>query len=500
MSDREQEDPNNEARAAPPLAEQPQAPTPRRIVLPVRFQDPIASTIDNRPVLYEPRATYQEPPLSLHDPTSRERRQHLPPARYQSYYEDVDEQVPSFLGEIERERASPAPFIIRESYRREDSDQDRIVIDENPEHMPRRVRIGSDDSEVRQNRLRRDRQSSSENRRPRDRVVIPPDGPEDYQPRRRSPSRQRSRRSYYDDEDDFHVPTQRNRPSPTRYKPSDHYSIHRPYERDTTDYRAASLGSGRSRKRVSGPLPPSDPVIISNRTYSDSNDDEVLTSAYRVRRRRRSPIVPQSELITMDNRIYNDYEDVVVAGPPRERIRSRSRPVRFSPTPVDSVVTKNRVYYDHEDDKSLALSPGAHSWNHSRPSGPPPTPRLIDYTSTYALNDQDDEHSVLLHHRSPEADLDSLAEAYPFSLSRQSKMPNRSESISGSVSDASEKGEPQMEAPLQRPSNSGRSYSISRSQYTGDGLIGGRHAVELTVMPATDLTPRRDMNSIFRWM
>jgi hypothetical protein len=187
--------------------------------------------------------------------------------------------------------------------------------------------------------------------------------------------------------------------------------------------------------------------------------------------------------------------------PPRSRSRSHlSHPFRRHRSPVspEPVIISNRVYNDYEDTPTL-------SHHRSRPlaSRPSPAPVIINNTRTY--DDYEDENYLSLSRprrrsRSPEIDFDVVTQAYSFSLSRHTKSSTGPRSIAGSISDISEKSEPQEEEPLKRPSSSGRTQNILRSQYVGDGLIGGRHAVQLTVTPESAPSKRRAVSSIFRWV
>jgi hypothetical protein len=167
----------------------------------------------------------------------------------------------------------------------------------------------------------------------------------------------------------------------------------------------------------------------------------------------------------------------------------------ISPTPpAEPIIINNRVYNDYEDSPTLS-----HHRSRSRPSGITPAPAILN---THAYSSDEDENYLALsrRHRSPEVDLDAIAQAYSFSLSRHTKNSNGTRSISSSVSEISEKSEPQEEEPIKKPSNSGRTHNILRSQYVGDGLIGGRHVVQLTVTPESDPSTRKRVSPIFRWV
>jgi hypothetical protein len=484
--------------------------------------------------------------------------------RYQSYYEDVDEAVEgrpssSFLGESERERESPAPIDGNErgedggdfgrgtrGGRRSDDyagmrNQGRGWSgDEDPSIRRNRV-VDSFDDNNREARLRRSRQSSYEARRPRDRTYVSTSyDTSDYQARRRSrslepprtrrrswyddedeidirvPPRRRSRErelrrtgSYYDDEGDIDIrvpPRRRSRERERRVTadsdyyeddeldirvrrgglhqsqsaPEHHYrQAPRPYyQSQSNTYLVPAISSSRSRTRA--PAPPSAPIIINNRIYNDYDDEDYLV---------RTP--PTSRSFSRPHRRY-----ISPPSPPhRYRSPSPSRRHRSPIPPAEPIIINNRVYSDYEDVPTLS-----HHRSRSRRSGLTTAPVIFN-DRTYS-NDDDDENYLALsrRHRSPEDDVDSITQAYSFSLSRHTKNSNGAGSISGSISDISEKSEPQEEEPPKKSSSSGRTHNILRSQYVGDGLIGGRHVVQLTVTPESDPSVRKRVSPIFRWV
>jgi hypothetical protein len=582
------ENPDNagEARPGPAEeAEQPIAPAPRRAPsLPVRFEDPVVQQFDRvpetRPVFYESPRQIAQPfderrPVLYQDPRRVVHERELPPrgaGRYQSHYEDVDEVVEgrpssSFLGERERERESPAP--IDENERGEDgedlgrgmrsgrrSDDDAGMRhrvrgwsgDEDPIILRNRV-VESFDDDDRDARLRRSRQSSYEARRPRDRPYASASyDTSDYQPRRRS--RSRERRGSYCDEDDIDIrvpPGRRSRERERRvttgsdYYDDDELDIRIRRERDPTFPVRHPEPRRRSRERERrvttdsdyydddeldirvrrGGLHQSQPAPEHHyrpapRPYYQSLSNSYLDPAISSSRSRARPAPPPSAPIIVNNRIYNDYDDddYLVRTPPRPRSLSRphrryisppSPPHRYrSPSPsrrhrspippAEPIIINNRVYNDYEDVPVLS-----HHRSRSRRSGPTAAPVILN---DRAYSDDEDENYLALsrRHRSPEVDLDAITQAYSFSLSRHTKNFNGARSISGSISDVSEKSEPQEEAPLKKPSSSGRTHNILRSQYIGDGLIGGRHVVQLTVTPESDPSTRKRVSPIFRWV
>jgi hypothetical protein len=591
------ENPENagEARPGPAEeAEQPIAPAPRRAPsLPVRFEDPVVQQSDKvpeiRPVLYQsPRPVaqpfderrpvlYQDPRRVVYDSERGvyERERILPPrgtGRYQPYYEDVDEVAEgrlssSFLGESERERESPAPIDgnergedggdfgrgMRSGKRSEDNAGMRNQVrgwsgDEDPIILRNRV-VESFDDDDREARLRRSRQSSYEARRPRDRPYVSTSyDTSDYQPRRRSKSRER-RGSYYDeDEIDIRVPPRRRSRERERrvttgsdYYDDDELDIRIRRGRDPTFPVRYPEPRRRSRERERRVTTDSDyhdddePDIRvrggairqsqsasehhyrpAPRPYYQSQSNSYLAPAISSSRSRARPAPPPSAPIIINNRIYNDYDDddYLVRTPPRPRSLSRphrryisppSPPHRYrspspsrrhrSPTPpAEPIIINNRVYNDYEDAPTLS-----HHQSRSRPSGFTPAAVTLN---THAYSSDEDENYLALsrRHRSPEVDLDAITQAYLFSLSRHTKNSNGTRSISGSISEISEKSEPQEEEPLKKPSNSGRTHNILRSQYVGDGLIGGRHVVQLTVAPESNPSTRKRVSPIFRWV
>jgi hypothetical protein len=529
---------------------------------PVLYQSPrlVAQPFDERrPVLYQdPRRDRVVYDSERH---LYERERILPPrgaGRYQSYYEDVEEVVEgrpssSFLGESERERESPAPIDGKErgedggdfgrgtrGGRRSDDDagmRNRVrgwSGDEDPIILRNRV-LDSFDDDDREARLRRSRQSSYEARRPRDRPYVSTSyDTSDYQPRRRSRSPER-RRSWYDDEDevDIRVPPRRRSRERERRRTSSYYDdegdidIRVPprrrsrererrvtadsnyYDDDELDIRVRRGGLHQSQSAPEHHYRPAP------RPYYQSQSNTYLVPAISSSRSRARAPPPAGAPIIINNRIYNDYEDedYLVRTPPRSRSVSRPHRRYISPPsphryrspspsrrhrspipPAEPIIINNRVYNDYEDVPTLN-----HHRSRSRRSGPTTAPVIFN-DRTYSDDDEDENYLALSRrHRSPEVDIDSITQAYSFSLSRHTKNSNGTGSISGSISDISEKSEPQEE-PLKKPSSSGRTHNILRSQYVGDGLIGGRHVVQLTVTPESDPSGRKRISPIFRWV
>ena len=102
-----------------------------------------------------------------------------------------------------------------------------------------------------------------------------------------------------------------------------------------------------------------------------------------------------------------------------------------------------------------------------------------------------------------EPDIGIVPQAYPFSLSRHSKSLHGTESIMSStsdISDVSEKSEQNIEPQPKVKSESGRTHEVLRSQYIGDGIIGGSHAVKLALMPDPVPASSKGMAAVFRWV
>jgi hypothetical protein len=207
------------------------------------------------------------------------------------------------------------------------------------------------------------------------------------------------------------------------------------------------------------------------------------------------------------NRIRKDLERYESSS----RTHSRSRPPA-PPAPV--IINNTRSYNDYEDDDYLELAPPrSRSRSRSRHSGPGllPEPVIINnpinIASAYTGSDDGDSQYLTLEHRAlalnrrlQGADLDGVTQAYSFSLSRHTKNSESTRSISGSVSETSEQSEPAQEEPLKVPSSSGRTHNILRSHYVGDGIVTGRHTVELTVTAESDPSRQKGVSPIFRWV
>lgn len=93
---------------------------------------------------------------------------------------------------------------------------------------------------------------------------------------------------------------------------------------------------------------------------------------------------------------------------------------------------------------------------------------------------------------------DIIPQAYSFSLSGQSNSLGFQTPL-GSASDISDKEE-LLESNQDKGNNSGVTQNIVRSQYVGDGVIGGRHNVELTTLPDPGPGATKGQAPVFRWM
>jgi hypothetical protein len=554
-------DNQEEARPGPAEeAEQPQAPAPRKA--PVRFQDPVEQpserVLETRPVFYRNSRQEREQPQSSGGTR-----------RYQPFYEDEDELAEgrassSVFREIDRERESPTPISgDRRGWDDEDFSENRDGVrlhprDESPPPLlPQKVRSGSGDSDELDLRIRRDRQSSYEAGRSRDRPSAPTTYTEwENLPRRkvvetrerggsyydedneldiRVPSHQRSsgRREgsgYYDEDDELDIRVRRGRatPAPVVYPEHRYRPIPRPERRGTSSYYDEDDELDiRTRRGYISPAPlvyPEHRYRPAPRPYDEGSTSYLIPTSGRERREEYELEKTRRELEAYKlAQAREDYElektrrelDAYKRAQSREeyelersrteidafspvgRTRSRSR-IPSSPAPV---IINNQIYSDFEDDDyedTTAIS-RSRSRSRSRP-GLLPEPVIINNARAYSDDGNSQYRALALNRRLPEVDLDAVTQAYSFSLSRHTKNSESTRSISGSVSDVSEQSEPPQDEPLKIPSSSGRTHNVLRSQYMGDGLVSGRHAVELTVIPESDLSKRKSVSPIFRWV
>ncbi|KAK0122467.1 hypothetical protein ONS95_010699 [Cadophora gregata] len=300
-------------------------------------------------------------------------------------------------------------------------------------------------------------------------------------PRTRLPPPRRLSTLNRDDEDvDTRVERERER---TRYTVPEHD----PSRPSNNSYATPTIYN-RSRYRTSTPPPPPPPtvapVIINNRIYYDSDDDD---------------------------RYQRDTQKIRLRS--RSGSRSRSRSSGSPPPPsAQPVIINNRIYRDYEDEYtrhdrvdneylSLVRSSGhsrSRSRAHNRSKAPSVAPVIINNRIT-----DDYEAENYGTRRWDEPDLGFVSEAYPFSLSRHSKNLHGTESIMSSISDisdVSEKSEQNIQPPPKLKSESGRTYEVLRSRYTGDGVIGGSHAVQLAIAPDTPSTSSKGVAAVFRWV
>jgi hypothetical protein len=160
---------------------------------------------------------------------------------------------------------------------------------------------------------------------------------------------------------------------------------------------------------------------------------------------------------------------VISYPPPRRRSRSPSPPYR----------TRTRVI-ERDRSRSRSGSPihrGSRSKSH------------FNRADTY-------EDVQILSSAIEKDDLDT--QTFSFTLSRQSK--GLSDTSFGSISESSEKPESQEAEDIYKTQNQGKTRLIFKSQYVGDGLIGGHHSVQITDLPQPSPQSRKSLPAIFRWM
>jgi hypothetical protein len=557
------QNPDNKGEARPgpaEEAEQPQVPAPRKA--PVRFQDPVEQpserAVDAWPVSYRTSPQEREQPQS-----SDTTRRYQPFYEDEDERAEGRASSSSVLGEIERERESPTPIsgdrrVEGDQHFSENNDGMRLhPRDESPPpFLSQKVRTGSGDSDELDLHIRRDRQSSYGAGRSRDR----PSAPTAYtqwetQPRRRVvetrersgsyhdedeeldirvPSHQRSSQrregsGYYDEDDELDIRVRRGRatPAPVFYPEHRYRPIPHPEHRGTSTYYDEDDELDiRTRRDYIYPAPVAYQehryrpaprpyyggstgylVPTSSRERREAYELEVTRrelEAYKLAQAREGYEVEKTRReLDAYKRAQNreEYElerSRTVTNPfsPTSRTRSGSR-IPPSPAPV---IINDRIYNDFEDDdyEDTAIR---RSRSRSR-SGPVllPEPVIINNTRAYSDDGDSQYRALTLNRRLPEVDLDAVTQAYSFSLSRHTRNSESTRSISGSMSDVSEQSEPSQEEPLKMPSSSGRTHNVLRSQYMGDGLVSGQHAVELTVASESDLSRRKNISPIFRWV
>ena len=292
--------------------------------------------------------------------------------------------------------------------------------------------------------------------------------------------------------------------SPTRERrrsPPDPHRYQTYYEDEEIDgARESDPAILRERERESSSPTP---VVPRERVRGDYDAEDELD--IRVRRGQHSPLpAPYA-------RVYDaSYEDPRISRGSRSRDHGASsyyddeddldiRILRGRASPVPGIYPEHRhrpIPRPYAEHSNSYLAP-AISASRTRSSGPVP---IIINNRIYNDYEDDDNLALAPPGRSPDLDFDVITQAYSFSLSRYSKSSLGSESVSGSISDSSEKDDGQEQAPLKKDSGSGKTYHILRSQYVGDGMIGGRHAVQLTVIPELDPNPRKGLSPIFKWM
>jgi len=196
-----------------------------------------------------------------------------------------------------------------------------------------------------------------------------------------------------------------------------------------------------------------EPGIINNRP--DDYDFEMLRKSAHAPRYPRRHRAPPPVVISFS--------------PPRRRSRSPSPPYR----------TRTRVI-GRERSRSRSRSP-RYPGSRSRPH----------------FNRDDTYEDVQII--SPAIEKDDLdTQTFSFILSRQSKL--LSDSGFGSILESSEKSESQEAEDVYKTQSQGKTRLIFKSQYVGDGLIGGNHSVQITDLPEPSPQSRNSLPAVFRWM
>jgi len=298
---------------------------------------------------------------------------------------------------------------------------------------------------------------------------------------REAPPPARRRSTFDRGEEDIDIRVERER-EPTPYISSNlHNPLTRnPFNPSASDYLIPAASSS-SRFRVAPPPPPPTvaPVIINNHIYRDSDDEDNSPKPRRTRSRSRSRsrsrVAPPPRLVEpviINNRIFDDYED-------------------------------EYTLYDREENDHLSLiKPSAYSRSRSRVQSRSMAPSVAPVIINNRIVD-DYEADDYGTKRWDEPDIGIVPQAYPFSLSRHSKSLHGTESIMSStsdISDVSEKSEQNIEPQPKVKSESGRTHEVLRSQYIGDGIIGGSHAVKLALMPDPVPASSKGMAAVFRWV
>lgn len=195
--------------------------------------------------------------------------------------------------------------------------------------------------------------------------------------------------------------------------------------------------------------------------------------------------------------------------PPPARFRVIERERRRSPSIPRVIINKRERERDRSYSpvrirarRARSPSPSRYDRDRSRSRSRSPSPihrRDQERRSRGSRFDRDDgsedfrQAPLILD----EDDLDS--HTYSFTLSRHSKSFTGSDNSAGSVSDVSEKGETHESETITKASGQGKIRHIYKSQYVGDGLLGGAHAVKLTEV-AEESQVRKKTPPIFRWM
>ncbi|XMA10295.1 hypothetical protein WAI453_003086 [Rhynchosporium graminicola] len=278
-----------------------------------------------------------------------------------------------------------------------------------------------------------------------------------------SPPRRRT--TTYDDEDFLDIRRRRDR--------SPKYSDYRrnPFSFEPNEY----YRPGDHDYRSWVPPPPPPPIILKKPGYHDAagGDWEMSSSRRQLRSRSCSPPSPSAATpAIISTRIYNDREPDNVT---------------FERVSKDIPGIYPSMYAERYRDQSRSKFPSVRSVPiHSRVS------------NHYYSEDYDPLPGDL-----SEPDLGYSQEAYRFTLSRHSKSLRGTDSLLSSasdISDPSEKDEPNSGSSPKSESQSGTTYHVLQSQYIGDGVIGGSHAVQLTLNPDPSPKDSKGAASVFRWV
>ncbi|RFU26986.1 hypothetical protein B7463_g9342, partial [Scytalidium lignicola] len=247
------------------------------------------------------------------------------------------------------------------------------------------------------------------------------------------------------------------------------------------------------------------PVYVANR----ASQDRVVDPSYEYSGR---PL-PSTRYPSRSRTYYDDVEDELDIRVRRERAYSPVRRLHRRPSHEDTdkvyfdpmtnsgrrgvptpIIINNNVSNDYEDDGGRPVT----SRHRSRVSRDPiPAPVI----NNRIFNEyHEDSRTFLRPDYIPDLSPDVISQAYTFSLSRHSNNSLGSESTLDSTSDLSEKEVSHEQERSKNEYGSGITQHILRSQYVGDGVIGGRHTVELTAMPNPNSFATKCPSPVFNWV